>query len=223
MANIANHGDNILVLGTDDTDSIYNDRWNVTVDASAGNDTIQNSSEWSHHSIIDAGKGNDTIYNYGANVSIDAGAGNDSIENSGTSSFIIMGSGNDFITNGGGNVSIYAGSGNDTIILGDESKKNLIQYAAGDGSDMIRGFGEDDTLLIGDGTDTYSISKKGKSMVVTVGENIITLAGAASLSTLNITGARILTLTDADKSKPKIDSDVKIATRRLEATMSFKL
>ena len=242
MANIENHKSHVLVLGTDDADSIYNDYYNVTVDAGAGNDTIRNTTSWYSgvNAIIDAGKGNDSIYNDASNVSIDAGAGNDSIENSGTSSFIIMGSGNDFITNGGGNVSIYAGSGNDTIRnyssnalinggKGDDfislpsySEFNVIEYKSGDGNDTIFGFKANDTLKIGDGTGSYSTQKSGDNLIVSVGGGKIILLGAEDFSDVDIAGKKAstkLTVTNKTSSPVKIDSSIKTidATKRTTA------
>ena len=73
------------------------------------------------------------------------------------------------------------------------AQNNLIQYTSGDGNDSIVGFNETSTLKIGDGTkDTYSTHLSGDNVIVSVGEGQITLAGAATLSALNIQGKEII-------------------------------
>ena len=58
----------------------------------------------------------------------------------------------------------------------------MIKYASGDGKDVIDGFNETSTLQIGNGkTDTYFSEKFGDNVVVTVGDDKITLNGAAEL------------------------------------------
>ena len=66
-----------------------------------------------------------------------------------------------------------------------EGGKNLfIEYRAGDGNDTIIGFNETSTLDIANSS--YSTQINDSDIIVTVGENAITLAGAASLSAVNI-------------------------------------
>ena len=114
--------------------------------------------------------------------------GDDSIDNSSSRSTIDAGKGNDSISNSGDNVTITGGNGNDTITLTSGATNNLIQYASGDGSDRIQGINETSTLIIGDGTGTYSTIKSGSDIIVLVGEDKITLQGAADLSNVNIDG-----------------------------------
>ena len=92
------------------------------------------------------------------------------------------GAGNDTVVNDGSKVTIEGGKGRDIIYAANA----LIKYSAGDGSDIIRGFGENTTLTIG-GSD-YSSEKSGDDIIVMVGDDNITLKGAATLSTVNIKG-----------------------------------
>ena len=101
---------------------------------------------------------------------------------------IYGGAGNDTIENRGSDVTITGGTGDDLISLGSDAKNNLIQYASGDGNDTIQGFNANSRLKIGDGTGIYSTIKSGSDIIVLVGEDKITLQGAASLSTVNIDG-----------------------------------
>ncbi|MBR0061143.1 MAG: hypothetical protein IJP68_06645, partial [Selenomonadaceae bacterium] len=166
---------------------------NPTIKGTDGDDSIDNTFS---NVIIDAGSGNDTIFNNDSNVSISGGEGNDSINNEGygKSVSIDAGVGNDYIYNQADNVSISGGKGNDSIEFDMGcAQNNLIQYSSGDGNDIIYEFNETSTLKIGDGTtDTYSTHLSGDNVIVSVGEGQITLAGAASLSALNIQGKEII-------------------------------
>ena len=83
----------------------------------------------------------------------------------------------------------------------------MIKYSAGDGKDVVRGFGANSTLSIGGGK--YSTTKSGKNLIVTVGDGKISLIGAASLSSVNITGD-YLTVKNSTKSPVTVDSAVKV-------------
>ena len=104
-----------------------------------------------------------------------------------TSSISITGTTyNDTIANSGSNVSITGEADGDLISLSSDSKNNLILYAEGDGNDTIIGFASNDTLSIS--SDIYSKEVYGNDIIVTVGEDEITLTDAATLSTINING-----------------------------------
>lgn len=91
----------------------------------------------------------------------------------------------DTILAGSGSTTIDGGEGNDYISL--QSSAALINFAAGDGNDTISGFNANSTLSIAGGD--YSYKKSGNDVIVTVGDENITLIGAASLKSLNIPGA----------------------------------
>ena len=95
MANFSNNKSYTLVLGTSDDDKIDNNVGNVTIDAGAGNDSIEN---WQGDIVsIDGGAGNDDIYSSGASVSVGGGDGNDNIYIEGSRVTIKGGTGNDTI------------------------------------------------------------------------------------------------------------------------------
>ena len=81
---------------------------------------------------------------------------------------------------------ITALGGDDTIT---NSGRNVtFVYNEGDGNDLINGFKENSTLQIGGGSGTYSSQTGGEDIIVAVGDDSITLVGAATLSTVHIDG-----------------------------------
>ena len=175
--------------GTADADYITNTRDGVTIDALAGNDTIDNSGE---EVLINGGYGDDSIYSSndsysGANVTIQGGAGNDTIVGRFGDSFIMGGAGNDKISMSGDvdSAIINGGTGDDTIYNDGVDGYNLFQYVAGDGDDVIYGFTSNDILQILEGT--YSTLKFGADVIVKVGSGSITLKDAANIE-INIDG-----------------------------------
>lgn len=200
---ISNYGDNVTINGGDGDDFLANksNNWdsyfkkydgadNVKINGGAGNDYIKNDSQ---KVTINAGAGNDNISNIGYNVTIDGGTDNDYIYNGGGNSSISGGTGNDSIYNGNSNVTIDSGTGNDYI---ENSGENvLFNYASGDGNDVIYGFKANSTLQIGNGNNKYYQKTVIDDLVLTVGNDSITLKGAASLDSLNIIGK-------LDKSSP---------------------
>ena len=106
----------------------------------------------------------DTIENYFDEVMINALGGNDSIYNEGTTVTIDAGAGNNRIENSGENL--------------------LIKYTGG--NDFIGGFDENSTLQIMSGT-VDKIKMVGSDIILTLGENSVTLENAARLETLNVT------------------------------------
>ena len=208
---IANWGSEVTISGGDGSDTISNSSSSEKTSISGGNgdDSIQN---WYADSVtIDGGDGADTISNYGgSNSTIDGGAGNDYIDNSSSDSTTIdAGDDDDTVYNSGAKVSINGGAGDDYIhnfsdaknatILGgegndnihNEAKKVLFQYNVGDGNDTISGFNDSSTLQLGDGMSTYSTLSSGSNIIVMVGDNLITLEDAASLTSLNIFGNEV--------------------------------
>lgn len=85
-------------------------------------------------------------------------------------------SGDGWIVDGGKGDDIISGSGNNIVFL----------YTEGDGNDSISGFNETSTLRISNGSSNVSSVTSGSDVVVSVGNDKITLVGAAALSTINI-------------------------------------
>ncbi|MBR0062370.1 MAG: calcium-binding protein, partial [Selenomonadaceae bacterium] len=90
----------------------------------------------------------------------------------------------DTILAGTGKTTINAGAGDDVISL--QSSAALVQYNAGDGSDSISNFNSNSTLKIAG--ETYTSQKSGNDLIFSVGDEKITLEGAASLSAVNVDG-----------------------------------
>ncbi len=167
MSVINNYTYETVISGTSDADSIYNSGDDVSISTGAGNDSVYNNG---HCSTIDAGEGNDSVYNAWANnVSINTGDGNDSVYSYGV------------------NVTMNGGTGDDTFSSYRDGVGTVYIYKKGDGNDVIYGFNDDDTLLITKGT--WSTTKSGSDIVIKIGKGKITLTGAATLSTVNITSS----------------------------------
>ena len=120
--------------------------------------------------------------------SLKGGAGNTTITGSNLS---------DTIFAGAGKTTINAGAGDDTVDLTGSSGNNLIKYAAGDGNDVITGFNKNSTLNVS-GND-YSTAKSGNDLILTVGDDSITLEDAATLNNPNIIGTKKMSTEDIIK------------------------
>ena len=234
---IDNVGTKITINALGGNDTISNEGNNSSINAGAGADTVDN------HGVkvtILGGAGKDDVKNYGKQVLINGGADNDSVDNRGAKVTIVGdkgndiirnwdgdngygsevsingGAGNDFIWNNAGDyVTITAGSGNDSII---NSGANVVfNYAKGDGNDTIKGFNATSILSITGSA--YSTAKSGSDIVVTVGSNKITLAGAGTLSKANIVDATNLILNDKSSAAVTLASAVKTgdASKRTKA------
>ncbi len=198
MADISNSTNNTLIVGTAEADSIENQGGSyVTIDAAAGNDTINNKYRNYDNNIyrnnsgdsitINAGDGDDLIYNLNFDVAINAGDGNDSIDNAKESATVTIdeGDGNDSITNYGDSVTIDAGDGNDSIdniwggsnvtinagtgadFISNSYGSNII-INAGTGDDYINNYGGSNvTIDAGDGND--SINNQHDNSVTIIG------------------------------------------------------
>ena len=188
---IYSDGTKVTIYGGAGKDYIHNKDSQVLIDGGDGNDTIENSDGGDNENVtINAGAGDDSIYNDSANVTITGGAGNDSIYNNYASNVTIDGGdGKDFISSVGDNVTITGGAGNDTLSY--SGSNVLIKYAPGDGNDSIEGFNENSILQIGDGTATFSRETSGDDVIITVGNNKITLLGSAGFDNLEINGTEI--------------------------------
>lgn len=121
----------------------------------------------------------------------------------GNSNLINGGDGNDMIwVYEGFDNTVTGSTSNDSIVS--EAERTLFKYNTGDGNDFIEGFNSTSILQIGDGSDTYSTHVSDSDIVVTVGEETITLVDAASLSAVNIVGTEVF--------KPKWSLNGTVAT-----------
>ena len=184
---------NTLITGTAGDDSIKNEKlilgttvpFNVTIDASDGNDTISN--DGNYVSII-SGNGDDSIFNNdpaangygaslyenarGANVTIIAGSGADTVGNKGIGVIIDGGDGNDNIRNSksGTTTTISGGAGDDEI----NNHASYVVIDGGTGNDSIRTYRYSNldttpvnvTISGGQGNDSISIGKPTRSSIV---------------------------------------------------------
>ncbi len=201
---IGNAGSNVTLGGGEGNDWIENwDGNNVLIDGGNGNDLLLNNynSDNGKNLTINGGAGDDSIQNMHDSVTVNAGDDNDLIENYAETFSVNGGKGSDTVRNYGDNTTITGGADNDLISLQSASKNNRIQYASGDGNDTISGFNATDTLIIGGGTGTYSTQVSGSDIIVTVGEGSIVLKGAASLSSVNISGKESIKPIDPDDPK----------------------
>ena len=209
---IINDGNGAYISGDEGSDSIKSYGENVTIYSGTGNDNITHSG---NNSYVDVGDGNDYISNTGVNATVLAYNGNDSI-------YIGYASNNTSVDGGAGNdtIKVYAGDnltikgGSDSDFISLRGGSCLIQYFSGDGNDSIVGFNENSTLSINNGMGAYSSQTSDKDIIVTVGNDKITLKGAANLSTVNIKGIKTitpttLTITNSTKSPVTVGSDVK--------------
>ena len=236
---VNNAGEYAVIDGSDGADSISNYSPTntliangVSINAGAGNDTIQNHHAYyvtleggsgdDHISVfignqtyIDGGSGNDTIlgetvdgisnWAMGGYATINGGDGNDYIDPGFSDSASIMGGdGNDTIINAGDDATINGGTGDDVISLHGASLNNdMIKYDVGSGNDSIFGFNETSQLSITAGTD-YETQISGDDVLVTVGEDILTIAGGQNVLTI-VGGASLSTINIVNYEIPALN------------------
>lgn len=178
-----------FIYGTEDDDTIQNERSYVMIRALGGKDSIQNSSyrdsnnNWHYggsNITISGGADDDSIYNSGrgVNSSISGGDGNDSIENSAYYVTINGDNGRDSIYNNryGDNSSISGGDGDDTISNGDyytygnhDGGGNNVTITSGAGNDSIKNYGYKVSINLNTGND--SIENYGSYSSISGGED----------------------------------------------------
>lgn len=154
----------------------------------------------------------DTITNSGTKVTINAGSGNDTIQNSGAQVSISGGTGDNYIFSSGANVTIVGGKNRDTISLASGSDSVVIQHNQNHGADSIVGFNETSTLKINSQSYTYSSAKNRRNrnvadIIVSAGDYMVSLVGAASLPSIHINDDLILT--DETSSPVTVDNSIK--------------
>ena len=166
-----------IYAGTADDDNISNSNFsNISINALAGDDTVENygssvtinggddndsvdNKNEALNVVIYGVNGSDTLENLAAYATIHGDADDDSISNSGTSSALDGGEGNDYISNTGDglNVIIEGGGGSDTL-------DNLASYTT-----------------INGGADDDSITNGGDSVLIDGGEGNDYIFNTASL------------------------------------------
>jgi len=186
----------------------------VTVNGTAGNDTVQVSGVGgfvtvaglpasvtlagaegaNDRLIIDTLGGNDVISAAGlqagtVQLTIDGGAGNDTITGSDGNDILIGGDGNDTITGGRGNDTATLGNGNDTFV-----------WNPGDGSDIVEGQAGTDTLVFNGANvaENIDISANGSRarLFRNVGNVTMDLNGVEHIQLAALGGADTITVND---------------------------
>ncbi len=177
-----------LIVTVDDENITLVDVLNLSTVNIVGNyDGALNITNTADNTLIIGTPYADTIYNSGQNVTIDAKADDDLIVSGGKNVSIEGGAGNDTIIMTGADATLSGGAGNDHISLGTADSVNaLIQYTNGDGNDLITGYTSNDTIKISGST--YSSVTSGDDLILIVGDDKITLQGAANLDTVHIDG-----------------------------------
>jgi Ca2+-binding RTX toxin-like protein len=186
----------------------------VTVNGTAGNDTVQVSGVGgfvtvaglpasvtlagaegaNDRLIIDTLGGNDVISAAGlqagtVQLTIDGGAGNDTITGGDGNDILIGGDGNDTITGGRGNDTATLGNGNDTFV-----------WNPGDGSDIVEGQAGTDTLVFNGANvaENIDISANGSRarLFRNVGNVTMDLNGVEHIQLAALGGADTITVND---------------------------
>ncbi len=220
----ANNGGGLDVVGSGDTIAVFGDFTTtslnfstITVNGSAGNDTVDISGLTSDHRVVfTSNGGNDTIVGVvraqdvvdmddilngtGQADVLNAGSGADILNGFQGNDTLLGGSGNDAMNGGTGRDVMNGGSGNDAMNGG--GGNDTFVFAAGFGDDTIRGFdangrGGQDLLDIssyefddpGEFAANVSIADMGDYTVVTIGDDIITLLGVTGVGNNMITQA----------------------------------
>ncbi len=212
---ILTNGASLRAYGGNGNDTIKNRGSITTLSGGAGADFILNGGYWDYEFggdkvSLGGGAGNDTIISHGEKSVLTGGAGDDIIYNgylyyenwnefyeaeddspTGSNTTILGGTGNDTIQSAGSQITITGGKGAD-VLFNDGGANVLFTYKSGDGDDYISGFNSTSTLSIGNGTATYTKEIFDDAILLTVGNNTITIDGAASLNSVNILGKEVL-------------------------------
>lgn len=157
---------------------------NNNISGGTGNDTLRGMA------------GDDTLLGGNGNDNLDGGDGNDNLQGGNGNDTLTGGAGVDTLTGGVGDDRMVGGAGNDVMDGG--TGNDTFAFATGFGRDRITGFdsnpnggGQDHIELGGYGitannfASRVSIAASGGDTTITVGGEVITLAGVA-VSTVNI-------------------------------------
>src|SRR5712691_2096893 len=159
-------GNTINVTGVNASD--FTSLASLTVNAGAGNDTVEGSDDFGD--VLNGGTGNDKICGGGGDDKITGGDNDDSINGQAGDDLLNGNQGNDKLLGGDGQDVMFGGNGFDTMsggdgddtlhgqggndrIFGDAGNDSIFGDA---GSDVLVGGDDNDTLLGGDGNDVGS-------------------------------------------------------------------
>ena len=191
---LSNSNSNTVINGTSAADSISNGSSNVTINTGDGDDSVYN---YASTVSVDLGNGNDSIYNSGYVSTICAGAGDDTVKNYGTGVSVDLGDGNDSIYNSGSNISINTGAGNDTVRLSSSfHMPSTVRHESG--NDIITNMITSDLLQL-PGQTIGKTSVIGDDLLVTVGNDKLTLLGAGNHAIRAQVGNGNIVTLNADK------------------------
>ena len=210
--------DSIILYGEYDGKNIYDDVFvsdgtycgsNATLNLGGGENFMSISSSW-HEVTVNGSAGNDSIMNYASNALINVDSGKNTIENGekyddhiiyGNNTTIQTANDDDLISNIADKVSINAGGGSNTIsngfydsvpgnvikwlIKGQDKIVDLIMELNGDSPELVRGgdyatitSGKGDDLIINRGSYASISSGAGKDRIISKdGENNIIKSG----------------------------------------------
>ena len=190
-----NTAENSYILGGNGADVLINQGDGTHLYGNAGNDNLKN---FGDGVTLSGGKGNDTIYSSGEAATLSGGSGKDSLYNEGVNAIILGGASKDTIYNEGDHVTISGGTGNDSI--SNKGKHIVYQFGAGDGKDTIIGFNDGDTVQITEGS--YTSKTSGKNVIVSVGNDKLTLKNASDKA------INFITSSDSTISSDSVAKDV---------------
>ena len=131
-----------------------------------------------YRKIVSTGSKGGFATNYWDTVTMKGGKCNDTITNSGSYVKINAGAAADVIKSYSSKVTIDGGTGNYSI--SNKGKHIVYQFGSGDGKDTIIGFNDGDTVQITEGS--YTSKTSGKNVIVSVGNDKLTLKNASDKS-----------------------------------------
>ena len=160
----------ILITGTKDADTIYNNNTGAIIQALGGNDLIYNNTSVGSAASINAGANDDFIDNIADNVTINGGDGADSINNKGNYANLFGDAGDDYIYNDGLSAIIDGGAGVDSI----DNRGDRALIYGGLGNDFIENYGISATIVGDAGIDFISNTAENVSISGGAGDDTIT-------------------------------------------------
>ena len=160
------YDDNVVVTGTNDNDSIFNNGNNVTITGGKGNDIINNNNITDYGDnvlfIYNNGDGNDSVRGFKANSTLSIGGGSYSTETSGNDVIVTVGNGKITLASAATLSALnIVGSFEDGDAIKNDADNTLVSGT--DEDDVIINSGNDVTINGGTGNDT--ITNTGSNVV----------------------------------------------------------
>ncbi len=152
-------GNTINVTGVNASD--FTSLASLTVNAGAGNDTVEGSDDFGD--VLNGGTGNDKICGGGGDDKITGGGGNDTLEGD---------AGNDTIRGQAGD-DLIDGGDNDDLLDGGAGKDTLQGGSSDAGNDKLDGGDQADLLVGGDGNDTINGGNNDDSINGQAGDDLL--------------------------------------------------